>query len=65
MRTVLEDFGPTPTFAESSTIDRIAQEMDEVIALDKLTEHRQWRDEQLVELRKLKDKLKLQKPNNL
>lgn len=65
MVTVLNDFGPIPTFTESKVLDQIVNEMDKEMPITKLAEHRQWRDEQLVEVRKLKDILQLRKPNNL
>ena len=56
MESVCRDFGPVPTFRES-TSDKIAEEMLKRIPVEKLPERRKWRDERLIALSQLKKQL--------
>ncbi|KAK3597073.1 hypothetical protein CHS0354_022079 [Potamilus streckersoni] len=54
--TLQESFGP-PIALEGGLIDKVQQEMEKIIPLDKLEERRKWRDERLSALAKLKKQL--------
>ncbi|XP_013402906.1 lambda-crystallin [Lingula anatina] len=55
---VVQSFGPTPTIDPSSeTAEKVQEALCKKIPLDKLQERRQWRDQRLMALAKLKKEL--------
>jgi hypothetical protein len=62
---VLNDFGPTPTFFEKGTLEKIEADLNEQMPIEKLAEHRAWREHQLGAIAKLKRDLAKEKPAGL
>ena len=49
----VQNFGPNPKW-HGEVFDKISADLEKIIPLDKLTERRQWRDNRLISLAKLK-----------
>uniref|UniRef100_A0A914VR34 3-hydroxyacyl-CoA dehydrogenase n=1 Tax=Plectus sambesii TaxID=2011161 RepID=A0A914VR34_9BILA len=62
---VVNDFGPTPTFFEPETLEKIASDLNQKIPIEKLAAHRAWREHQLGAIAQLKRKLAKEKPADL
>lgn len=52
-----ETFKPVPVMYDVSTAEKVQEEFNQTIPLDKLAERRRWRDKRLAELSKLKKTL--------
>jgi hypothetical protein len=57
MRAVLAEQGPMPSFEEPETLDLITRNLEKQMPIETLNRNKQWREQQLAELQKLKKRL--------